>query len=83
MDASNTKNDHDKTIDVRGLFCPEPVFRTKIEIEKLASGDVLKVLADDPESEEDISRWISKTGHQLLSITKTQNDLEFIIKKAK
>ena len=83
MDASNTKNDQEKTIDVRGLFCPEPVFRTKIEIEKLASGDLLKVLADDPESEEDISRWISRTGHQLLSINKTQNDLEFIIKKAK
>lgn len=83
MDAINTKNDQERTIDVRGLFCPEPVFRTKIEIEKLASGDVLKVLADDPESEEDISRWISRTGHQLLSINKTQNDLEFIIKKAK
>ena len=48
------------------MFCPEPVFRTKIEIEKLASGDVLRVVADDPESEEDISRWISRTGHQLL-----------------
>lgn len=83
MDASNTENDQAKTVDVRGLFCPEPVFRTKIEIEKLASGDVLKVLADDPESEEDISRWISRTGHQLLSVNKTQNDLEFTIKKAK
>jgi TusA-related sulfurtransferase len=82
MDASNTENDQARTIEVRGLFCPEPVFRTKIEIEKLASGDVLKVLADDPESEEDISRWISRTGHQLLSINKTKNDLEFIIKKA-
>jgi tRNA 2-thiouridine synthesizing protein A len=50
MDATDTKDEHAKTIDVRGLFCPEPVFRTKIEIEKLASGDVLKVLADDPES---------------------------------
>jgi tRNA 2-thiouridine synthesizing protein A len=83
MDASNTKGDQAKTIDVRGLFCPEPVFRTKIEIEKLASGDILRVLADDPESEEDISRWISRTGHQLLSINKTKEDLEFTIKKAK
>lgn len=83
MDASNTKNHQAKTIDVRGLFCPEPVFRTKIEIEKLASGDILRVLADDPESEEDISRWISRTGHQLLSINKTKVDLEFTIKKAK
>jgi tRNA 2-thiouridine synthesizing protein A len=83
MEASNTKDDQAKTIDVRGLFCPEPVFRTKIEIEKLASGDILRVLADDPESEEDISRWISRTGHQLLSINKTKEDLEFTIKKAK
>jgi tRNA 2-thiouridine synthesizing protein A len=83
MDASNTKDDQAKTIDVRGLFCPEPVFRTKIEIEKLASGDILRVLADDPGSEEDISRWISRTGHQLLSINKTKEDLEFTIKKAK
>jgi len=83
MDASNAGVDQSKTLDVRGLFCPEPVFRTKIEIEKLASGDVLKVVADDPESEEDISRWISRTGHQLLSINKNQKDLEFIIKKAK
>ncbi|MDW0281057.1 MAG: sulfurtransferase TusA family protein [Nitrososphaeraceae archaeon] len=83
MDATDTKDEQAKTIDVRGLFCPEPVFRTKIEIEKLASGDVLKVLADDPESEEDISRWISRTGHHLLSVNKTQKDLEFVIKKAK
>ncbi len=83
MVASNTSNEHAKTLDVRGLFCPEPVFRTKIEIEKLSSGDVLKVLADDPESEEDISSWISKTGHHLLAINKTQNELEFIIKKVK
>lgn len=83
MDDSNTKNHQVKTIDVRGLFCPEPVFRTKIEIEKLASGDILRVLADDPESEEDISRWISRTGHQLLAINKTKADLEFTIKKAK
>ena len=82
MDASNTKNHQAKTIDVRGLFCPEPVFRTKIEIEKLA-GDILRVLADDPESEEDISRWISRTGHRLLAINKTKADLEFTIKKAK
>ncbi|MDP9306317.1 MAG: sulfurtransferase TusA family protein, partial [Thermoproteota archaeon] len=39
----------DKVIDVRGLYCPEPVFRTKIEIEKLGIGSKLKIIADDPE----------------------------------
>lgn len=73
----------DKIIDVRGLYCPEPVFRTKIEIEKLGIGDKLKIIADDPESEEDITKWAEKTGHDLLSLEKKDNELEFVIKKTK
>jgi TusA-related sulfurtransferase len=72
-----------KSIDVRGLYCPEPVFRTKMEIERLSIGDVLKIVADDPESEEDISRWVNRNGHVLVAINKTDKDLEFVIKKAK
>nr|WP_166390127.1 sulfurtransferase TusA family protein [Candidatus Nitrosotalea sp. TS] len=72
-----------KTIDVRGMFCPEPVFRTKIEMERMAVGNILKIIADDPASEEDISRWVNRSGHQLLSINKPGKDLEFTIKKVK
>lgn len=72
-----------KTIDVRGLYCPEPVFRTKIEIEKLIVGDKIKVIADDPESEEDISSWVKRTGHELIALEKKEKDLEFLIRKAK
>jgi TusA-related sulfurtransferase len=54
-----------------------------MEIERLSIGDVLKIVADDPESEEDISRWVKRNGHELLAINKSQKDLEFIIKKAK
>jgi tRNA 2-thiouridine synthesizing protein A len=81
--STNTSKSPVKTIDARGLFCPEPVFRTKIEMERLAIGDMLKVVSDDPESEEDISRWVKRSGHELLSLNKSQKDLEFIIKKAK
>lgn len=78
MSASPTK-----LIDVRGLYCPEPVFRTKMEIERLKIGDTLKVIADDPESEEDISRWVNRNGHVMVSLNKDMKDLEFLIKKAK
>ena len=80
---STSTSNTPKTIDVRGLFCPEPVFRTKIEMERLAIGDMLKIVSDDPESEEDISKWVKRTGHELLSLDKNQKDLEFVIKKAK
>ena len=72
-----------KTIDVRGLYCPEPVFRTKIEMERLAIGEIIKVIADDPASEEDISRWVNRNGHELLSVNMIKPDLEFTIKKGK
>ena len=88
MGNSNNNDNNDdstikKVIDVRGLNCPEPVFRTKIEIEKMIIGDRLKVVADDPQSEEDISRWVNRNGHDLVSINKKESDLEFVIKKAK
>ena len=80
---NNSNSKFKKVIDVRGLYCPEPVFRTKIEIEKMIIGDRLKVVADDPQSEEDISRWVNRNGHDLVSINKKESDLESIIKKAK
>jgi TusA-related sulfurtransferase len=81
--STSTSKSPIKTIDVRGLYCPEPVFRTKIEMERLATGDMLKIISDDPESEEDISRWVKRNGHELLALNKSQKDLEFTIKKAK
>ncbi|MDE1815001.1 MAG: sulfurtransferase TusA family protein [Thaumarchaeota archaeon] len=72
-----------KTIDVRGMFCPEPVFRTKIEMERMVVGNILKIIADDPASEDDISRWVNRNGHQLLELKKHDKDLEFTIKKVK
>jgi tRNA 2-thiouridine synthesizing protein A len=80
---TDNEESSEKVIDVRGLYCPEPVFRTKIEIERLTIGDKLKVLSDDPESEEDISSWVKRTGHELISINKSEKDLEFLIRKGK
>jgi len=70
-------------LDCTGLFCPEPVFRTKIAIEKMQTGDVLTVRADDPAAEDDISRWVSRTGHELVEMKKNDNVIEFTIKKVK
>jgi TusA-related sulfurtransferase len=52
-------------------------------MERLAIGDIIKVVADDPESEEDISSWVRRSGHDLLSVNKNNQVLEFLIRKAK
>ena len=70
-------------LDATGLFCPEPVFRTKIAIEKMQVGQILTVLADDPAAEDDISRWVTRNGHELVKMSKDGNVITFQIKKVK
>jgi TusA-related sulfurtransferase len=52
-------------------------------MERMAVGNILKITADDPASEEDITRWVNRMGHQLIELKKTDKDLEFTIKKVK
>jgi TusA-related sulfurtransferase len=77
----NTKPDQE--LDCVGLYCPEPVFRTRQEIDKLEIGGILEVIADDPAAEEDIKRLVKRIGQQLLEIRKDGNQLHFLIKKVK
>lgn len=73
-----------RKLDATGLFCPEPVFRTKIEIERMQVGEVLEVQADDPASEDDVTRWVSRNGHQLLQMLKGDGGvITFSIKKVR
>jgi TusA-related sulfurtransferase len=60
-----------------------PVIRTKEEIDKLAVGETLEVLADDSAAEEDLKAWAKRTGQKILEIEKTREGLRFLIKKIK
>lgn len=73
----------DKEIDMCGKFCPEPVFQTKIEIERMQTGETLTVIADDPMADEDINRWLSKSGHEKVDFQKEGDKVTFKIKKVK
>ena len=73
----------EKKLDATGLFCPEPVFRTKIEIERMQVGEIIIVSADDPAAEDDISRWVTRSGHELLDLSKDGETITFKIKKVK
>jgi len=73
----------EKKLDATGLFCPEPVFRTKIEVERMQVGEIIIVSADDPAAEDDISRWVNRSGHELLDMSKAGETITFKIKKVK
>jgi TusA-related sulfurtransferase len=60
-----------------------PIARTKEEIENIELGQVLKVEADDPAAEEDISRWAKRAGHEVLRLEKSANIITFWIRRKK
>jgi TusA-related sulfurtransferase len=66
-----------------GLYCPEPVFRTRQELDKLDVGQVLEVIADDPAAEEDIPRLVKRLEQQLVEMRKEKDQFHFLIKKIK
>ena len=73
----------DRTLDCIGLYCPEPIFRTRQELDKLNVGQVLEMIADDPAAEADIPTLVKRTGHQVLKVWKEGNQIHFLIKKIK
>ena len=50
-----------ETLDVQGENCPMPVVKTKQNIDQLAKGEILEVLATDPGSMSDLSGWADTT----------------------
>ena len=73
----------DRTLDCVGLYCPEPVFRTRQEIDKMNVGQVLEIIADDPAAEADIQSLVKRTGQKLVEIRKEGSHIRFLIRKVK
>jgi TusA-related sulfurtransferase len=74
---------YDAELDCVGLFCPMPIARTKEEIEKIGVGMILKVEADDPAAEEDITRFAKRAGHEIIKVEKSGNIVSFWIRRKK
>ena len=68
-------------LDAKGLSCPMPVVKARLEIEKLASGEVLEVLATDPGSVADFDNWTKMSGHDLLESNESDGVYTYLIRK--
>ncbi|MFP6824410.1 MAG: sulfurtransferase TusA family protein [Pseudomonadales bacterium] len=69
-----------KIVDVRGLLCPLPVIRTQERVKQLTPGTILKVLATDPGSLEDIPAWCRVHGHTVLETRHENHDIQLVIR---
>jgi tRNA 2-thiouridine synthesizing protein A len=72
----------DKTLDVLGRVCPYPLVLAKKSVEKMDSGQVLKILCDAPASAEDsLPRWAEKNGHKFEAVKTGDEQWDLFIQK--
>ncbi|MDH5655166.1 MAG: sulfurtransferase TusA family protein [Spirochaetia bacterium] len=68
-------------LDCRGLNCPMPIMKTKKAVDGLSSGDVLKMVATDPGSANDMIAWAKRTGNELVKTEEGNGEFVFFVKK--
>lgn len=66
-------------LDVLGHYCPVPVSKARKALSDLSSGDVLLVVADDPETIHDLPLLVNRLGHQLIDVLKSAGEFRYII----
>lgn len=69
--------------DCRGMNCPLPVIVLKRNIEKMKVGEVLKLVATDPDTEWDIPAATKNMGAQLLKHERKGNNLVYYLKRTR
>ena len=74
-------NNADHTLNAIGLRCPEPVMMVRMKIRKIAVGETLLVIADDPSTTRDIPSFCVFMEHQLLTKEVVNSPYQFLIKK--
>ncbi|MFH1328333.1 MAG: sulfurtransferase TusA family protein [Candidatus Bathyarchaeota archaeon] len=71
----------DSVLDVKGEGCPYPLLKTTKKVAEIDSGKILEVISNDPMSSDNISAWAKDHGHEVLTITKTDEDFQIFLKK--
>lgn len=70
-----------RTLDCVGLYCPEPLFQTRENIDAVDIGEVLEVIADDPAAEEDLTRFAKRAGHEVVALEKNGGELRILLRR--
>jgi len=69
-------------LDASGLNCPMPLLKAKLELNRLASGEVLAVTATDAGSQRDFRTFAKLSGHALVGEEVVGETFRYWLRKA-
>jgi len=70
-----------QTLDVTGDVCPMTFVKTKLMLEELESGEVLKVILNSGEPYENVPRSVKNEGHNIIAIEPIGDKFKLLIEK--
>jgi tRNA 2-thiouridine synthesizing protein A len=73
----------DKTMDLKGLPCPQPVIKVSKGIKEIAVGQILEAITTDPGALSDFPAWARTSGNEILNTEQKDGLIKFIIKRVK
>ncbi|MHA2029477.1 MAG: sulfurtransferase TusA family protein [Candidatus Kariarchaeaceae archaeon] len=69
------------SVDARKMSCPLPILKLKKNIDTLAVGQVIELIATDPGAVADVNAWCRQTEHELVSEKQEGSEYFFYVKK--
>ncbi len=86
MDGLFKENDrtdnYAKELNIKGEICPFTFVRSKLALEKIKPGEILRIIVDYEPAIRNVPRSMTDQGHKVLSINKINDtDYEIIVEK--
>lgn len=71
-----------RELNIKGEVCPYTFVRSKLALEELRDGDVLRVITDYPPAVKNVPQSASNEGHEVLDIAQlNETDWAILIRK--
>ncbi len=72
----------DKEINIKGEVCPYTFVKTKLALEAMEAGQVLKVIVDHLPATENVPRTLKSEGNEILDVSRiNEGDWQIITRK--
>ena len=72
----------DKELNLRGEVCPYTFVKSKLALEVMQTGQVLRVVVDNDESAGNVPRSMQNEGHDVLGVQKlNEKDWQIVVRK--
>ncbi|HLT59041.1 MAG: sulfurtransferase TusA family protein [Limnochordales bacterium] len=81
MGVSDARQVH-RELDLKGEVCPYTFVKSKLVLETMAPGEILRVIVDYPPATSNVPRSMESEGHRVLSVGPAgQGAWEIVVRK--